>query len=449
MRSVTDSLIELENSRKKQKTDSEKFQLEGYEELDQKKHHLQWTPPPEIDQRLTFIWRTAQPLVTIFKFFINEDILTKIIDNLSYDELIIRYNHPWHHNTSINELYVILSITIRIYALHRVPQKIARNGAPLREAIQEAKNHFSGINPAAYIPGINIIEKLIAIPLFPTSLYEDISKNFQRAVLQIGESAAGDEKLFHFTGKSRDIRLVPSKPGRIGFWNYELCAPLSFNGQFLLHTRMAYGGEGLPVHEVVRKWAQIIKQYEKNDTLLTFDSYYLCNASRVVLNELSVKFVASFNVNRFRDLKGLMSSKVNNPGDWTAVYHPGRLESIVYHWSNDDVVGKKWVMSNCCEKHVLSKNINSLPLFDLYKKTFNICDLFNTSLSGKSWPHRKGGYTRFGAQGAQHDFIFTCILINTVNTWSELSQVNHKNVNFQEAYLQLADELFMSVSPNI
>jgi hypothetical protein len=58
--------------------------------------------------------------------------------------------------------------------------------------------------------------------------------------------------------------------------------------------------------------------------------------------------------------------------------------------------------------------------FLTYKATFNVCDKFNRCLHQKTWPHRKGGYIRFRDQGAQHDYMFSCILINTVNVWLEL-----------------------------
>jgi hypothetical protein len=278
-------------------------------------------------------------------------------------------------------------------------------------------------------------------------MYEDICANFQKTITQIGESCAGDEKLFHFTGQSRDIRLVPSKPGRVGLWNYQLCVPMQHGGQYLLHTRLSVGGEGLAVSEVVRKWSSIIKSYDFKGTLLTMDSYYMDNTSQRLLSEENIKYVASFASDRFKTFKNVMEAKVNVPGDWYGLHHPGKKESVIFHWSNDHRVGKKWVMSNACRKVVSNANTTSVPIYDLYKVTFNVCDKFNFCLKGKTWPHRKGGNSRYGDKGAQHDYMFSCILINTVNVWLDLQGEDHENADFQDAYIQLADQLFLSLFP--
>lgn len=289
---------------------------------------------------MTFKWRGPQAISTIFKTFLPSLTIEKILDQLRSEDLIISFTHLWHHIPTIQEIYIVLAIAIRIQGLHIVPQKIAKKRNPLREAIMEAKNHFEKLCPSIHITGVNIISKSLALSLFNATMFEEISNNFQSSVIQLGEACAGDEKLFHFTGKTRDIRLVPCKPGRIGLWNYQLCVPMRNGGQFLLYTRMSYGGEGLPVSEVVKKWAEVVTQYEKKGTLLTMDSYYMDNNSQKVLVEAKVKYVSSFSSNRFKAFKDLMNAKVTNPGDWYGLYHAQRMESVVFHWSNDHRVGK-------------------------------------------------------------------------------------------------------------
>ena len=215
---------------------------DGFEEINQQENNLVWEPPP-LDQRyFGFKWRSSQRLVTIFKSFIPPTLLTQIIDSFDDDEFLMSNFNPWHHIPTISEIYIILAICIRIQAIHNSPQSITRNDQPLRNAIKEAKDHFSSLSPSMNVPGINIIAKLISLPLFNASHYELISNEFKNQILQLGESVAGDEKLFKFTGLSRDLRLVPAKPGKIGFWNYQLVAPLQRGGQFLVHTNMAIGG---------------------------------------------------------------------------------------------------------------------------------------------------------------------------------------------------------------
>ncbi len=97
-------------------------------------------------------------------------------------------------------------------------------------------------------------------------------------------------------------------------------------------------------------------------------------------------------------------------------YNSTNLNSIVYHWCSDDRVGKKWVMSNACVKSRSRLIGTNIPLFDLYKFTFNVCDKFNRSLYDTFWPHRKGGSRRYGVKGVNitscsHVFCITLLTV--------------------------------------
>jgi hypothetical protein len=265
-------------------------------------------------------------------------------------------------------------------------------------------------------------------------------------VLYLGESVAGDEKLLYFTGNSIDIRLVPAKPSRIGLWFYELCSTLRNGGQYLLYSRVHHGGEYLPVANVVNDWAEIVKRCGHPQTLLTMDSYYLDNISKQVLQDSGVKFVASFSANKFQTITKEMKPKVKVPGDWYGIYHPRTSLSIVYHWCNDDRVGQKWVMSNACTKSTSRYIGTNIPLFDLYKITFNVCDKFNRSLHDTVWPHRKGGNKRYGSKGMEHNFMLTCILHNTINCFLDTRGIPSQNMDFESFCLELADLLFEHAS---
>ena len=71
---------------------------------------------------------------------------------------------------------------------------------------------------------------------------------------------AGDEKLYHFTGDSALIRVVISKPDRIGLWFYELSCLFKDNSPYLLDTFVnnscVEGGIKNPVVEVVKHWVK-------------------------------------------------------------------------------------------------------------------------------------------------------------------------------------------------
>lgn len=167
------------------------------------------------------------------------------------------------------------------------------------------------------------------------------------------------------------------------------------------------------------------------------------NASQQLLAGKQVKYVAAFTPNRFRTFSSILDQKVNKPGEWSGLYNPSTGHSVVHCYSKDHNLGKKYVMSNACILTTRPKHSKEIPLFDIYKKTFNVCDQFNRKLHDRTWPHKKGGRNRLGEKGAQHDFIFTCILMNTFNAyWYGIGRGDNKP-DFQTNCVMLSDELFM------
>jgi hypothetical protein len=441
-RRVLEKVIDLGESRKKRRESLDKISKLGYFPLDLKFDRLDWTPPHIDYAFLTFKRLGNTSLLSIFLKIVTVQLMTKIIENINPDDFIMRFSPFWIIQPTIVDFYKILAISIRIQGLNKIPRENRKNNRPIRESIIEAVSHFQGLYGSRNVLGINIIERLVSLPLFMNDYYNEISINFQSLVLNLGESIAGDEKLLYFTGNSQDIRLVPAKPSRIGLWFYELCSTLRNGGQYMLFSKLHRGGEYTSVSSVVENWIQVIKRLGNEQTLLTMDSYYLDNTSKELLERSGVKYVAAFTSNKFQEITKEMITKVNIPGEWYGIYNPTNLNSIVYHWCSDDRVGKKWVMSNACVKNRSRLIGTNIPLFDLYKVTFNVCDKFNRSLHDTFWPHRKGGSRRYGGQGCQHNFMFTCILHNTFNCFMDLNSTPHAMMNFESYCLELADLLF-------
>lgn len=339
-----------------------------------------------------------------------------------------------------------MAMSIRIQGLRNLSQQNIKNAHPLKDAITEAIEHFSSILPHYQLPGFNDLHKLISLPTFPPESCEEISNNFQKIVLYLGESVCGDEKLFHFTGNSRDIRFVPMKPSRIGFWFYELTAPLRYGGHFLLHTRLHYGSQYSPVSEAVRSWVNVVKKYQFDNPLLTMDAYYLDNSSKAVLDESHVLYVGSAAEGRFREVQDHMVTKVNSPGEWYGIHNPETRDSFVYHWSNNANLGKKWIVTNACELKQGSSIDESVPVYGLYRATFSACDQYNLELHNRTWPYRKGGFKQHGELGAQSNFLFSCILLNTMNAFFEIKGLDRSTLNFKECCVELANQLFLYAS---
>ena len=129
-------------------------------------------------------------------------------------------------------------------------------------------------------------------------------------------------------------------------------------------------------------------------------------------------------------------------GDWCCYFNPETCHSVVLHHSGQPQIGKKYVMSNAAQLIKVPKSDMSVPLSDLYRGTFNTCDIFNKQIHGRSWPHKKGGYNRFGSRGVEYNFILTCILINCFNLYGELMGEGFVERDFKTNCLELADELF-------
>lgn len=71
-------------------------------------------------------------------------------------------------------------------------------------------------------------------------LTEDFSgdiREFSSLVITLGQYVAGgDEKRFHFSGNAGNVRLVNSKPDRIGLWLYELWGRLESGLLYMLNV---------------------------------------------------------------------------------------------------------------------------------------------------------------------------------------------------------------------
>ena len=74
-----------------------------------------------------------------------------------------------------------------------------RNQRPLREAIEEAMRHFTDAHPKSPAICRHYVDKFLASFLIGHTYFEYLAENFQCVMTSLGESVAGDEKLFRFT----------------------------------------------------------------------------------------------------------------------------------------------------------------------------------------------------------------------------------------------------------
>lgn len=441
---VQERVEELREKRVKKNRRAERLEETGWEEVDLStgSWELNTVEPEYAFTLLDFTNRSKK--VDIFLRLMPPTFIQEIIDHTHQThQSASSYPCGRHFNITLSRFYKFLAIKIRIQGLQVVPTKNKPNANARRRAFQDAQQHFVQKYPNSQPPGINQLEKLHTTYLITPELESSLSKCFLSAVTSLGQHVAGDEKLFHFTGNSAYIRLVPNKPDRIGLWSYELSAELTNGAAFLLHVRShtvnKAVGEKIPTSEVVSQWATVVQDKGQPETVLVADSYYLDKTGRALLTDMEIPFICSIKEDRFSQLADMVKNKVEKPGEWAAVWNDDQEELFVYTWDTNKEVGKKFTLTNAFSKKAKRSRKGTIPAYDHYKVMFSTCDHFNRGLGDCTWPHRHGGGNAEGDLSCLSDFYFSSILQNVKTAWS----VYHTEPSdFKTLCTQLADELY-------
>jgi hypothetical protein len=419
---------------------------EGFEDIDLKKETYVRTLLPYEESFLSFRRVNNPTLLSTFLHFVNETVVEEIIKNIDSYQLIMRYFPFWKIKLSHTAVYVALAISIRIIGLQNKPTGVAPDERPLRSAILEAKKHFKQVEGWSKMYCNDILERLISLEYFKPTIIDLICSYFQSLVFNIGEVCCGDEKLFHFTGESEDIRLCPNKPARIGLWFYQLCVSLHQERSYLLWTKLHHSnkiiGQNVPVSSVVQSWAGVVRRLGSPHTLLVFDSYYLDSTGKDILNATGVKYIGAMQAKRFTKFSSVLTPKVDKAGEYAGLHNPRTSETVLLYQSPDTRIGKKFVMTNAFQKVNQKHHGHTMPIYDHYNRAFSYCDRFNKALYNRSWPFRRGGRNRSGHLGTVHDYFLSCILQNTFNFIHEIKMIPHQYFHFQNMCFELSDNLY-------
>lgn len=225
------------------------------------------------------------PLLDIILSFLTPGILTDTWNSFPPDYW--KYGSGSHtgtfggENAHLQLLYTYFAVYIFICAEQNTPKENRKVRDPLRKAITKAVEHFRDRLPYHRIPSHSLLIRFWARFFFPSFIWPSICQTFQNLLVQPGRCFANDEKLLHFTGDRAFIRVVPSKPDRVGLWLFELVVILNNGDPFLVYTRLnkadADAGLSIPVNEVVRNWAKVVKFFVETKKcaapVLVFDSY--------------------------------------------------------------------------------------------------------------------------------------------------------------------------------
>ena len=416
----------------------------------------------------TFSLRKPVLALDLFNIFLPEPFLKSIWDdNKETNPQVWEYGKAQRRSINGGDfvyatLLQFLACQIRITALQNKPKENKKNHDPLRQSYKEARDHFGkhlkGDQFTRFAPyefvGIEILELLNSRFQFTENYFDSISKNFRSVVSRLGEYAAGDEKLLHFTGDSKNIRMILTKPDRVGHWFYELCIKLDNGRSFLLYFRAHISdpakGITIKTREIVKDWTTVTTtlggEGANPDAITVFDSYYLCNAGRDHCISNKKKFIGAIQRNRFEPICSHLSGMVHEKGEVAGVYNEKTNEVLIKHFDPDHD-SPQYVLSNAFNKTKRPKTtkkksrVHTIPVYSEYALTFNLCDHFNRNLHERTWPHKSGGTYKRGESGNYHNFALSSILQNIINLYHSINGENHTEESFCDFCCRLADDI--------
>lgn len=444
-----------EKRRKSMKEPAGEFLLAGWEDLDLANNSYKVKEVGQVQSSAvvdsTKITKEST-LSDIFCHFLTPQLLESIWDDPDRGPINYEQSKPLFGGIfNIKKIYQHLAIHVRIIGQQDSPVEGDGSSRALRDAISACRKYFEENNPDDPPLGMKALEILTSKFLIDSEHFEALSRNFQDVLSDLGQILAGDEKLLRFTGKSNDVRDIASKPDKLGLWFFELCTTFDHGASYLLHLKLWRCDSKLKVKmgvwQTAQDWARVAARHNarlKNpNTIVVFDSYYMTVATVNAFAKEGVMFMGSLKKSNFNDLTAMVTEKVAQAGDWAGVHCPQSGLTLVHKWDHDANIGKKYVLSNAFVKTRKSRDLAfSVPVYDLYKLSFNACDKYNRLLKDRKWPHRTGGNNRSGECGHHHKFAFASVLQNTFALWESFAENRAYNLSFQTKCLQLADLLY-------
>jgi hypothetical protein len=186
-----------------------------WEEMDLTANSYRIIESNHVQAAATLNFPVGTSLLDIFLSFVTIPLLESIWQDLASTRLKTNGRSTvFGGEFNVNKIYQFLAIQIRIICEQKPPKESGRHQRALRDAFKRAKDQFGELFPDVDTLGIKILELLSSRFLITNNYFDVLSRNFQAVLNDLGQIIAGDEKLLHFTVKSGDIRMVPSKPDR-------------------------------------------------------------------------------------------------------------------------------------------------------------------------------------------------------------------------------------------
>ena len=416
-------------------------------------------------------------LLQIFLFFINPGVISSLLAQYPSGLYLGSRGSGQSRMLRVNERYLLQALAVYLFitAKHETTTQVTSADKFLEGKIRDAIGEMHKLTPgheATEILGFKNVCQIIARYLITPKITKNICANFCAFLFSPGQDVALDEKLDYYTGKDNlNVRQVLTKKARIGLWFYELCCRVkcTFTGgsktlPFLMYVHMhdGYQGERLSMVTVlmwcvVALWSIGANGVHPKDnpwplTFIAMDSYYMSRAVVTYLVSIGQKFTASMNKSRFKmELEYLhRRGGTSKPGDYKSIYNSLTGELITWCFDKVESVGEKWNYSfgfkpldknKKSEKADYKMYQNIVPGYHWYKLFFSICDRFNYMLIDKSWPHKRGGHGKSGFEGTYHDFVMSCVFVNTRNAYLSIKGLDPSSIDFYTMMSHLAVDI--------
>lgn len=183
----------------------------------------------ELNSRFYFSFETADSryarlsfehgsLCDIFNRFFTDSLFDSIMAGISVDSWQLSGVRPRRMVPRKAYIYKVIAAYIYIMGHRGIVEGGDPNCLSLDLSMRSAINYLSQFCPEGHsaFPSEDIYCKILTEFNINYRHWAQLSLNFQSAITCLGEIAAGDEKLCHFTGDCLFKKYVLSKPDRIG-----------------------------------------------------------------------------------------------------------------------------------------------------------------------------------------------------------------------------------------
>lgn len=228
-----------------------------------------------------------------------------------------------------SRILLTLAVKIRIIANGRTD--VDNNPLAYRRAIQDTIMELARELGPMKSSGVLMVQEILTNMVFSIEDETELRDHLRQTLVSIGEVLVCDEKLWFHSGEAGGwVRLVISKPDRVGHWFYTAVVKLA-NGRFYcvyyrLHrvpNKLANQAGTLPVDVIGADWIQIFRQSDPEiaEPFIIADGYYMSEAMRERIKSEKVAAIIAMPPDRWKSVISLLQPKLKAAGDSASLYN--------------------------------------------------------------------------------------------------------------------------------